>query len=167
NTHQHAQACSPCIYHVSCAAARGSRYVDGHRNARCGCQPETCSLHSGKQQKFRITIHKGISQNSRQHNECGVKEHVFPFIFIDQIGMERTDSKHGHRKDQKHAARLPDGNTQLLSHHKRKQREKHIDGYEQQQICRTHPPKIECHEFVSTVLSHLGNHNSSHRIHNG
>ena len=55
--------------------------------------------------------------------------------------MERTDSKHGHRKDQKHAARLPDGNTATaLPSQKGSKGKKAIDGYEQQQICRTHPP---------------------------
>ena len=159
--------CHPGETDVSRTAQCGVGDVDGQCDAGCCAYAKGKPLHGAQQNQFCEVGDKGVSDGRHYHQDSSKHTDVLTLVCIYQIGMERTDSKHGHRKDQKHAARLPDGNTQLLSHHKRKQREKHIDGYEQQQICRTHPPKIECHEFVSTVLSHSGNLNSSHRIHNG
>ena len=55
---------------------------------------------------------------------------MLPFVFVHQMGMKRPYNEHSRRKRQEHTAHLSDGDAQLLSHHKRQHRKKHIDGCE-------------------------------------
>ena len=75
--------------------------------------------------------------------------------------------EHCRRKRQKYSPRLRKRYPHLLRHHKRKYGKEHVGRCKQQQVCYAHPPEIQRHKSVSTVLSHSGSLNSSHRICNG
>ena len=63
--------------------------------------------------------------------------------------------------------KLLDYKWQLLRHYERKYGKEHVDGCEQQQISCAHPPEVQRHKPISTVLSHSGSLSSSHRKCNG
>ena len=164
---QHTQPGRPRIDQIAGTAPCRCGNVDSHRNARRRCQSETYALYRSKQHQLEIAVGKGIPCHCSQHDESRGKQYVLPLILIAQIGMKRTCRKHGRNEYQKHVACPGNGHSQLLRHYERKYGKKHVDGCEQQQISCAHPPEVQRHKPISTVLSHSGSLSSSHRKCNG